>query len=74
MSEKNGVKTIGKFCKRDFLQMYDNVAIDVFESWIEDIKTEIGWKPKGKQVFPPRVAERIIQHIGQPIRVSILNN
>lgn len=53
--------------------MYDGVSIEVFESWIEEIKQEIGWKAKGKQVFPPRVARRIIEHIGQPISLKVLN-
>lgn len=73
MSEKTGVKTQAKFCKQDFLTMYDGVTIEVFESWIEDIKQEIGWKAKGKQIFSPRVAARIIEHIGQPISVKFLN-
>ncbi|MBN8823891.1 MULTISPECIES: hypothetical protein [Spirosoma] len=73
MSEKTGVKTQAKFCKQDFLTMYDGVSIEVFESWIEEIKQEIGWKAKGKQVFPPRVARRIIEHIGQPISLKVLN-
>ena len=53
--------------------MYDDVSIEVFEDWIEDIKHEIGWKSKGKQVFPPKVAKRIIDHIGQPINLKVLN-
>ncbi|MBD2757694.1 hypothetical protein [Spirosoma validum] len=33
--------------------MYNGVSIEVVELWIKEIKAEIGWKPKGKQVFPP---------------------
>ena len=73
MNEKTGIKTQGKFTKQDFLSMYDDVSIEVFSGWIEDIKQEINWREKGKQVFPPRVAARIIEHIGIPISLKVLN-
>ncbi|GAB3282364.1 hypothetical protein GCM10027347_58620 [Larkinella harenae] len=53
--------------------MYDNVSIEVFEEWIEEIKEEIGWKSKGKQIFGPRIAKRIIEHVGQPLQLKLLN-
>lgn len=73
MSEKSLEKTQAKFSKKDFLVMYGNVKIEVFEEWIEKIKQEIGWKPKKKQLFPPKAARLIIEHIGQPIKLRVLN-
>lgn len=51
--------------------MYGGVRMSTFESWIEDIRVEIGWKP-GKQIFPPKTALRIIEHIGQPLNVKVM--
>lgn len=73
MSELSRVTTQAKFCKKDFLMMYDNVSMEVFEEWISDIKAEIGWKAKGKQIFTPKVAKRIIEHVGQPLSLKLLN-
>lgn len=66
-------QTQGKFSKKDFLMMYDNVKIHVFEEWIADIMPTIGWVKGKKQTFPPRVAQKIIDTVGQPIRLKVLN-
>lgn len=61
----------GKFYKRDFLQMYGNPEMYVFEEWIADIIDEIGWIKGKKQVFPPRVAHRIFEHLDLPIDFKV---
>jgi|GEM_PF-4400783 len=72
MSQLTDVTTLGAFNKKQLLEMYGNVDMKTFEDWIQDIKTPIRWR-KGKQVFPPKVVQQIIEHIGQPIRIKVLN-
>lgn len=72
MNQLDSVRTQSVFSKADLYVMYDNVDRKTFDAWMEPIKAEIGWR-KGKQVFPPKVVLRIIEHIGQPIAVKFLN-
>lgn len=53
--------------------MYGNPEMYVFEGWIIDIMPEIGWIKGKKQVFPPRVAKRIIETLGEPISLKVFN-
>ncbi len=69
----SSIQTVGKFYKRDFLQMYGNPEMYVFEEWISGIMNDIGWIRGKKQVFPPRVAMRIIETLGEPLNVKVLN-
>ncbi|GAB3754630.1 hypothetical protein [Spirosoma pomorum] len=67
------ISTQGKFSKKDFLMMYDNVSMTVFEEWIEPVIPQVGWVKGKKQVFPPRVARIILEHLEQPISKKVLN-
>ena len=53
--------------------MYDNVSMSVFEEWIEPVIPKVGWIKGKKQVFPPRAARIILEHLEQPISKKALN-
>jgi hypothetical protein len=70
MSNFSEFRSIKNTNKKDLLVMYGGIDLRTFEGWIDEIKPEINWR-KGKQVFPPRAVQRIIQHIGQPFEINI---
>ncbi len=71
MGNFSETRTIGVMNKTQLLEMYGGVDMPTFESWIQDIIPQIGWR-KRKQLFPPKVIRQIIEHIGEPLTLKVV--
>lgn len=58
------------YSKGWFLEQYGGIDPQTFADWIEPIKADIGWR-KGKQVFNPKQAQIIFDHLGEPFELKL---